>query len=110
MICFKFSDRNIGQTMQTQIRLLLEEQSDQGLHCLFFHLHPLKVSHFGRTYKFEWLSVSSKVSDLEILTHISQVSFLWDMGKQNSPRCDDAKHGKTRHPIWAFFVSAQEIH
>ena len=27
-----------GQTVQTQIRLLLEEQSDQGLHCLLFHL------------------------------------------------------------------------
>ena len=27
--------------MQTQIRLLLEEQSDQGLHCLLFHLHLL---------------------------------------------------------------------
>ena len=28
-----------GQTVQTQIKLLLEEQSDQGLHCLLFHLH-----------------------------------------------------------------------
>ena len=28
-----------GQTVQTQIRLLLEEQSDQGLHCLQFRLH-----------------------------------------------------------------------
>ena len=28
-----------GQTVQTQIRLLLGEQSDQGLHCLLFHLH-----------------------------------------------------------------------
>ena len=29
-----------GKTVQTQIRLLLEEeQSDQGLHCLQFHLH-----------------------------------------------------------------------
>ena len=27
------------QTVQTQIRLLLEEQSDQGLHCLHFSLH-----------------------------------------------------------------------
>ena len=27
------------QTVQTQIRLLLEEQSDQGLHCLLFNLH-----------------------------------------------------------------------
>ena len=30
-----------GQTVQTQIRLLLEEQSDQGLHCLPFGLHRL---------------------------------------------------------------------
>ena len=27
------------QTVQTQIRLLQKEQSDQGLHCLPFHLH-----------------------------------------------------------------------
>ena len=27
------------QTVQTQIRLLLEEQSDQDFHCLLFHLH-----------------------------------------------------------------------
>ena len=32
------TDRS-GQTVQTQIRLLLEEQSDLGLHCLLFHLH-----------------------------------------------------------------------
>ena len=30
-----------GQTVQTQIRLLLQEQSDQGLHCLPFRLHRL---------------------------------------------------------------------
>ena len=30
-----------GQTVQTQVRLLLEEQSDQGLHCLQFPLHLL---------------------------------------------------------------------
>ena len=33
-----WTDRS-GQTVQTQIRLPLEEQSDQGLHCLLFHLH-----------------------------------------------------------------------
>ena len=37
------TDRS-GKTVQIQIRLileeqLLEEQSDQGLHCLLFHLH-----------------------------------------------------------------------
>ena len=33
-----WTDRS-GETVQTQNRLLLEEQSDQGLHCLLFHLH-----------------------------------------------------------------------
>ena len=27
------------ETVQTKIKLLLEEQSDQGLHYLLFHLH-----------------------------------------------------------------------
>ena len=31
------TDRSV-QTVQTQIRLPLEEQSDQGLHYLHFHL------------------------------------------------------------------------
>ena len=34
-----FPTDGFGQTVQTQIRLLQEEQSDQGLHCLLFHLH-----------------------------------------------------------------------
>ena len=37
-----------GQTVQTQIRLLLEEQSDQGLHCLPFRLHRLDILLYGR--------------------------------------------------------------
>ena len=32
-----------GQIVQTQIRLLLEEQSDQGLYCLQFPLHHLNA-------------------------------------------------------------------
>ena len=42
------TDRS-GQAVQTQIRLLLEEQSDQGLHCLLFHLHHQEVLDHGRT-------------------------------------------------------------
>ena len=38
-----------GQTVQTQSRLLLEEQSDQGLYCLPFHLHRLDSLLNGRT-------------------------------------------------------------
>ena len=33
--------------MQTQIRLLLDEQSDQGLHCLRFPLHLLDTLLYG---------------------------------------------------------------
>ena len=41
-----------GQTVQIQIRLLLEElleeQSDQGLHCLPFRLHCLDPLLYGK--------------------------------------------------------------
>ena len=40
------TDRS-GQTVETQIRLLLEEQSDQGLHCLLLHLHSFDEIHKG---------------------------------------------------------------
>ena len=39
IMTLSFQTDRSGQTVQTQIRLLLEEQSDQGLHCLLFHLH-----------------------------------------------------------------------
>ena len=42
------------QTVQTQIRLLLEEQSDQGLHCLPLHLHLLDIFFYGKTSLFEF--------------------------------------------------------
>ena len=40
MILSFWTERS-GQTVQTQIRLLLQEQTDPGLHCLLFHLHLL---------------------------------------------------------------------
>ena len=39
VMILNFQTDGSGQTVQTQIRLLLEEQSDQCLHCLLFHLH-----------------------------------------------------------------------
>ena len=42
------------QTVQTQIRLLLEEQSDQGLHCLLFHLHLFDEIHLDLGSLFEF--------------------------------------------------------
>ena len=43
-----------GQTVQTQIRLLLEEQSDQGLHCLPFRLHRFDSLRYGRATVFRF--------------------------------------------------------
>ena len=42
------------QTVQTQIRLLLEEQSDQGPHCLLFHLHHFDITPSGLASLFEF--------------------------------------------------------
>ena len=44
-----------GQIVQTQIRLLLEEQSDQGRHCLLFHLHLFDEIPLGLAALFEFL-------------------------------------------------------
>ena len=44
MILSFWTDRP-RQTVHTQIRLLLEKQSDQGLHCLQFPLHLLDALH-----------------------------------------------------------------
>ena len=43
-----------GQTVQTQIRLLLEEQSDQVLHCLPFRLHCLASLLYGKATYFKF--------------------------------------------------------
>ena len=52
ILCFQ-TDRS-GRTVQTQIRLLLEEQSDQGLHCLQFQLHLLGALLFGKAILFKF--------------------------------------------------------
>ena len=42
------------QIVQTQIRLLLEEQSDQGLHYLQYCLHLLDALLYGKTSFFQF--------------------------------------------------------
>ena len=61
MILNFWTDR-AGQAVQTQIRLLLEEQSVQGLHCLLFHLHVFDKIPSGLTSLFEFQVNYSKVS------------------------------------------------
>ena len=53
------TDRS-GQTVQTQIRLLLEEQSDQGLHCLSFHLHLLAKFFHGKASLLNFRMITAK--------------------------------------------------
>ena len=53
MILNFWTDRS-GQTVQTQIRLLQEEQSDQGLHCLLYHLHLFGEIPYGLASLFEF--------------------------------------------------------
>ena len=53
MILSLWTDRS-GQTVQTQIRLLPEEQSDQGLHCLQFCLHLLNALLYGKGILFKF--------------------------------------------------------
>ena len=41
------------------------------------------------------------------LTHLSLASLLWDIDKQNSPRCDSAKRGVPSGAIlfaWRIFI------
>ena len=54
------TDRS-GQTVQTQIKLLLKEQSDQNLHCLLFHLHLFDEKPFGLASFLDFLVDYSKV-------------------------------------------------
>ena len=39
LMILSFQTDRSGQTVQAKIRLVLEGQSDLGLHCLLFHLH-----------------------------------------------------------------------
>ena len=47
------TDRS-GQMVQTQIRQLLEEQSDQCLDCLPFCLHLLNALFYGKAALFKF--------------------------------------------------------
>ena len=65
-----FQTDRYGQRVQTQIRLLLEEQSDQGLHCLLFHLHVFDKIPSGLASLFEFLVKFLASENLGILRYI----------------------------------------
>ena len=63
------TDRS-GQTVHTQIRLLLEEQSDQGLHCLLFHLHHLEAYSVEKSHTVMIQSFRTNRSGQKVQTQI----------------------------------------
>ena len=61
VMILRFRRDRSGQTVQTQISLLLQEQSDQGLHCLQCCLHPLDVMLYGKATLFKFKGDYSKL-------------------------------------------------
>ena len=55
-----------GQTVQTKIWLLFEEQSDQGLHCLQFHLHLLEALQYGKASCSNFRVITTNFSYVQI--------------------------------------------
>ena len=55
VMILSFQTDRLGQTVQTQFRLLLEEQSDQGIHCLLFHSHL-----FDKILFYVWVFLASE--------------------------------------------------
>ena len=71
VMILNFRKDRSGQTVQTQIRLLLKEQSDQGLHCLLFHLHVFDKIPSGLASLFEFYMNYSKVSCVQKLRNFT---------------------------------------
>ena len=94
MILSFWTDRS-GQTVQTQIRLLLEqsdqEQSDQVLHSLPFRLYLLDALLYGKSTLFKFYGDYSKVSGVQIfkdftvfvvsIVFVFQIN-VWNLGFQ----------------------------
>ena len=64
MILSFWTDRSgqwTDRSGQTQIRLLLEEKSDQGIHCSLFHLHLFDEIPYGLALLFDFYKDYSTV-------------------------------------------------
>ena len=64
VIILNFRTDRSGQTVQTQIRLLQEEQSDQDLHYLQYCLHLLDTLLFGKTSFSSFRMITAKFSSV----------------------------------------------
>ena len=73
MILSFWTDRP-GQTVQTQIRLLLEEQASQGLHCLPFRLHRLDSLLYGRAHSSNFRVITTLFLGVRIFRKFTVIS------------------------------------
>ena len=64
-----------GQTVQTQIRLLLQKQSNQGLHCLLFLLHLFGKIPKGFVSLFNFRLITANISDVQKFRNFTVESY-----------------------------------
>ena len=66
-----------GQIAKTLIRLLVEELSDQGLHCLIFHLYhfssPEPSGSQGELIEYPWSGVRRLSASVVVRPHFSNI-------------------------------------
>ena len=89
MIFLSFRTDRSEQAVQTQIRLLLEEQSDQGLRCLPFRLHRLDALLYGKaTLNFRVFTTNfCGVQVLGIFTLLTVFIWIHLIISVSTPRC-----------------------
>ena len=76
VIILSFRTDSSVQTVLTQIRLLLEEQSDQGLHCLPFRLHLLDALLYRQPLCSNFRVITANFSGVQIFKNFTvHVSF-----------------------------------
>ena len=86
----------------------------QSVKCNIMQLRNKRTSKNQASYKLEGTLLENVesikylgVTITKDLTHISLASLLWDIGKQNSPRCDAAERGVPSRAIlfaWRNFI------
>ena len=93
--CFKISNTNClqkrpRQTAQTQIRLLLKKQSDQGLHCFIVCYSDKRL--VNSALKTNVLFENRKKKDLSVRNCRRFIVNLSKQGNMNRRKCQNHRH------------------
>ena len=88
------------QTVQTQIRLLLEEQSDQGLHCLPFRLHSLDSEPHSSNFRV----ITTNVLGVRIFRKFTICGFTIQCSKKILHARRMANSGDPDQTVWGTIV------